>query len=249
MARTVEDCALLLQAIAGYDARDAACADVPVPDYRAGLNRSLQGLRVAVPEANWFDEGPGTDPEVLAAVETAVLALEKLGVKVSRIDGTPFAAARKANQTVLVAEAYTYHEADLQTKRELFGSSVRNRVLEGAFLSAADYINAMRARATLNAQIRAHFQDVDLFVMPANRGPAPAFEGYDSSTDRIPSFTNPFNLTGMPAIVLPCGFSRSGLPIGLQIAGRPFDETTVLAAAHAYEQATEWHTRRPVLAE
>lgn len=249
MARTVEDCALLLQAISGYDPRDAACADVPVPDYRAGLSKGVAGLRIGVPRS-WFSEGEGTNAETLAAVEAASVQLEKLGAKAVELDGTPFINARKANTIILVAEAYAYHEPVLQTKRELFGSSVRKRVLEGAFLSAADYVNAQRARAALNTQIRANFQQVDLFVHPTSARPASTFEGYDPrEADRVPSYTNPYNLTGLPAISIPCGFTRAGLPIGLQIAGRPFDEAMVLAVAHAYEQATEWHTKRPVLAE
>ena len=146
-----------------------------------------------------------------------------------------------------MAEAYTYHEETLQKTPELFGSSVRNRVLEGGFLTAADYINAQRARSVVNAQIRANFGRVDLFVMPTMNRPAATFQGYDPVADRITSYTNPFNLTGLPAISLPCGFTRAGIPIGLQIAGRPFDEATVLRAAYAYEQATDWHTRRPAL--
>jgi len=249
MARTVEDCALLLQAIAGHDPKDPACANTPVPDYRAGLAQGVQGLRIGVPRS-WFDEGEGTNPEVLAAVDEALRVLEKLGAKVTELDGTPFINARKANQTILVAEAYAYHEPDLQTKRELFGSSVRKRVLEGAFLSAADYINAQRARTALNDQIRGNFNQVDLFVHPTSPRTASKFEGYDPrEADRLPSYTNPYNLTGLPAMSLPCGFTQGRLPIGLQIAGRPFDEATVFAAAHAYEQATEWHTRRPPIPE
>ncbi|HLF24579.1 MAG TPA: amidase, partial [Burkholderiales bacterium] len=150
MARCVEDCALLLQAIAGYDAKDPASANVVVPDFRAGLRDGIQGLRVGVPRAGWFDENKGTDPETEAVFDQALKTLLELGATIVEIDGTPFSLARKANQTILVCEAYAYHEKTFQSTPEKFGSSVRRRILDGAFLSAADYITAQRARSVLN---------------------------------------------------------------------------------------------------
>ena len=121
-------------------------------------------------------------------------------------------------------------------------------MLEGAFLSAADYITAQRARTVLNEQIRANFSRVDVFATPTAPRPPEAFEGYDPNEANLrPSFTNPFNLTGLPAISVPCGFTQGGLPAGLQIVAQPFEEAIALRAAYAYEQATEWHKRRPLL--
>jgi len=248
MARSVEDCALLLQAIAGYDAKDSASANAAVPDFRAGLKDGIKGLRIGVPRANWFDENKGTDPETEAVFDQALKTLAELGAIVVDIDGKPFSLARKANQTILVCEAYAYHEKQLQQAPEKFGSSVRRRILEGAFLSAADYITAQRARSVLNEQIRANFSRVDAFATPTVPRPPEAFATMDPNEQNLrPSFTNPFNLTGLPAISVPCGFTSGGLPVGIQIVAKPFEETACFRVAYAYEQATEWHKRRPVL--
>jgi len=246
MARTTEDCALLLQAIAGYDPKDPASADVSVPDFRTGLSQGIRGLRIGVPRSGWFNEQRGVDAETETVFYNTVKTLERLGATVLEIDGRPFSSARKANQTILVAEAYAYHEKRLQETPEKFGSSVRRRMLEGAFLSAADYIQAQRARTALNQEIGANFSRVDVFATPTAPRPPEAFEGYDPNEQNLrPNFTNPFNLTGLPAISVPCGFTNNGLPVGLQIVAPPFEEAVALRIAHAYEQTTEWHKRRP----
>jgi aspartyl-tRNA(Asn)/glutamyl-tRNA(Gln) amidotransferase subunit A len=248
MARTVEDCAFLLQAIAGYDEKDPASADVPVPRFGDDLRRGVDGLRVGVPRENWFDEQKGTDRQTLALFGAALNTLESLGARIVEIDGRPFAIARKANQTILVAEAYAYHERRFQEAPEKFGTSVRRRMLEGAFLSAADYITALRARSVLNEQILANFARVDVLATPTASRPPEAFDALDPNEQNLrPNFTNPFNLTGLPAISVPCGLTPDRLPVGLQIIAAPFQEATALRAAHAYEQATEWHTLRPSL--
>ena len=248
MARRVEDCAILLQAIAGYDPKDPASPNVPVPDLRAELKKGINGLRVGVPRAHWFKENKGTDPETEALFNSALKTLESLGVIVVDIDGQPFSLARKANQTILVAEAYAYHEKRFQEAPEKFGSSVRRRMLEGAFLSAADYLTALRVRTVLNEQIRANFSRVDVLATPTAPRPPEPFEAMDPNEQNLrPSFTNPFNLTGLPAISLPCGFTKDNLPVGLQIVAQPFEESTAFRVAYAYEQATEWHERRPKL--
>jgi aspartyl-tRNA(Asn)/glutamyl-tRNA(Gln) amidotransferase subunit A len=248
MARTVEDCALLLQAIAGYDDKDAASANAVVPGFRDDLLRGVRGLRVGVPRDNWFDEQKGTDPRTAALFEAALQTLESMGASIVEVDGRPFATARKANQTILVAEAYAYHERRLQEAPDSFGTPVRRRLLEGAFLSAADYITALRARSVLNERIRANFAVVDVLATPTAPRPPESFADLDPNEQNLrPNFTNPFNLTGLPAISVPCGFTPDGLPVGLQIIAAPFQEAAALRAAHAYEQATKWHTRRPRL--
>jgi len=248
MARTVEDCAILLQAIAGHDAKDSASANVAVPDFRAGLKQGIKGLRIGVPRDNWFNEQKGTDPQTEAVFNDALKTLESLGAMFVEIDGRPFAIARKANQTILVAEAYAYHEKRFHEAPEKFGSSVRTRMLEGAFLSAADYITALRGRTALNEQIRANFSRVEVFATPTAPRPPEAFASMDPNEQNLrPNFTNPFNLTGLPAISVPCGFTQGELPVGLQIVARPFEEATAFRIAYAYEQATEWHERRPSL--
>ncbi len=248
MARNVEDCAILLQAIAGDDPKDPASADVPFPDFRAELKNGIKGLRVGVPRANWFDENKGTDPETKVIFNTALKTLEGLGAIIVDIDGRPFSLARKANQTILVAEGYAYHEKRLREAPDKFGSSVRTRLLEGAFLSAADYITALRIRTVLNEQICTNFSRVDVFATPTAPRPPDAFETLDPNEQNLrPNFTNPFNLTGLPAISLPCGFTKNALPVGLQIIAPAFQESTAFRVAYAYEQATEWRERRPKL--
>jgi aspartyl-tRNA(Asn)/glutamyl-tRNA(Gln) amidotransferase subunit A len=248
MARSVEDCAILLQAIAGYDHKDPASAAVPVPDFRAALKNGIAGLRIGVPRADWFDESLGVEPATEGVFNQALKTLEELGAAIIEIDGKPFSLARKANQTILVCEAYAYHEKRLQEAPQKYGSSVRRRLLEGAFLSAADYITAQRARAVINEQVCANFSRVDVFVTPSAPRPPDTFEGLDPNEQNLrPNFTNPFNLTGLPAISVPCGFTDEKLPIGLQIAAPSFEESTALRVAYAYEQATGWHKQRPVL--
>jgi aspartyl-tRNA(Asn)/glutamyl-tRNA(Gln) amidotransferase subunit A len=246
MARSVEDCAILLQALSGHDPKDPASANAAVPDFSAGLGRGVRGIRVGVPRANWFDENLGVARETETVYAAALKALQELGAEIIEIDGKPFSLARKANQTILIAEAYAYHEKTYQTTPEKFGSSVRRRMLEGAFLSAADYITAQRARSVLNQQMAANFACVDVFATPTVARPPDAFETLDPNEQNLrPSFTNPFNLTGLPTISVPCGFTEEHLPVGLQIVAPAFDETTCFRVAHAYEQATEWHRERP----
>ena len=248
MTRSVEDCAIMLQVLAGYDPKDRASANVPVPNFRAGMKDGIKGLRVGVPRTNWFDENLGIDPLTEAVFNQALKVLESLGATIVDIDGKPFSLARKANQTILVCEAYTYHEKTYQQMPLKFGSSVRRRMLEGAFLSAADYLTAQRARSVLNDQIRANFATVDVFAVPGAARPPETFEGMDPNEQNMrPSFTNPFNLTGLPAIAVPCGFTEGNLPAGLQIVAPAFEEATCFRIAYAYEQATEWHRQRPAL--
>ncbi|HWO41547.1 MAG TPA: amidase [Candidatus Eisenbacteria bacterium] len=248
MARTVEDCALLLQAIAGPDPRDPASATVAVPDFGAALGSGIAGIRIGVPRRGWFDEQKGTDAETEAVFDRALAKLETLGAKLIEIDGEPFSAARKANQTLLLAEAYAYHENALRRAPEKFGTSVRRRLLEGAFLSAADYITAQRARVVLTERMRSNFATVDVFATPTTPRPPEAFERLDPNEQNLrPSFTNAFNLSGLPAVSVPCGFTSGKLPVGLQIAAPAFEEGLALRVAYAYERAAGWDREQPPL--
>ncbi|MGH7888441.1 MAG: amidase, partial [Candidatus Binatia bacterium] len=248
MARGVEDCAILLQAIAGYDAQDAASANVPVANFQNGQKDGIKAMRVGVPRKNWFDENLGIDRQTEAIFDQALKVLESLGARIVDIDGKPFSLARKANQTILICEAYAYHEKTMQETPMKFGSSVRRRILEGAFLSATDYLTAQRARAVLNKQICANFAAVDVFAVPGAARPPEAFDASDPNEQNMrPSFTNPFNLTGLPAISVPCGFTDGNLPAGIQFVAPAFAEATCFRVAYAYEQATEWHEKKPAV--
>jgi aspartyl-tRNA(Asn)/glutamyl-tRNA(Gln) amidotransferase subunit A len=246
MARSVEDCAIMLQALSGYDPKDPASANAAVPDFSAGLRQGIRGLRIGVPRANWFDESLGVAPETETVYDAALKTLRELGAEIVEIDGKPFSLARKANQTILIAEAYAYHEKTYQKTPEKFGSSVRRRMLEGAFLSAADYITAQRARSVVNQQMLANFARIDVLATPTVARPPDAFDTLDPNEQNLrPSFTNPFNLTGLPTISVPCGFTEGKLPVGLQIVAPAFAEASCFRVAYAYEQATEWHKQRP----
>jgi aspartyl-tRNA(Asn)/glutamyl-tRNA(Gln) amidotransferase subunit A len=245
LARTVEDCALVLGAVAGHDPGDEASVHAPVPDYRVSLRDGVEGLRLGV-SPGWLDDQEGTHPEVVAACQAAVDCLVGCGARVVEIDHQALVAARDVNTLIVAAEAYALHEEPISSRPEAYGSTVRSRLREGAFLSAADYIKAQEARRRISNVVRAHLEDVDVIVSPTSPFPAEAFADVDwRSRYRSPSFTNAFNLSGLPALSVPCGFSSGGLPIGLQIAGRAFDEPTVLRVALTYEQQTSWHTRHP----
>jgi aspartyl-tRNA(Asn)/glutamyl-tRNA(Gln) amidotransferase subunit A len=212
-------------------------------------DRNINGLRVGVPRMNWFDENLGIDPKTEAVFNQALKVLQSLGAKIIEIDGKPFSVARKANQTILICEAYAYHEKTMQETPMKFGSSVRRRILEGAFLSAADYLTAQRARSVLTQQVNANFSQLDVFAVPGAARPPEAFDSMDPNEQNLrPSFTNPFNLTGLPALTLPCGFTAGNLPAGIQFVAPAFQEATCFRVAYAYEQATEWHNHRPALA-
>jgi aspartyl-tRNA(Asn)/glutamyl-tRNA(Gln) amidotransferase subunit A len=247
LARCVEDCAILLTAIAGHDARDPASADVPAQDYRAGLEHPVRGLRLGIPRS-WLDEGNGTDADIRAAFEATLPVLADEGVQFVEVDGQPFMDARGINTIILVAEAYAYHEANIKSRPADYGSSVLGRMREGALISSADYIQAQRARSVLVRKVQEILQEVDAIISPAGARAPEAFIDVDpDAAFGMPNFTNVFNSTGLPAMSIPCGFTSTGLPIGLQIAGRAFDEPTVLRLARTYERATPWHTKTPDL--
>jgi aspartyl-tRNA(Asn)/glutamyl-tRNA(Gln) amidotransferase subunit A len=242
MARTVEDCALLLQAMAGHDPLDPASSREPVGDYVSTLGAGIRGLRVGVPRAYFFD---GLDPEVGAAFETSLRELEKLGATVRDVT-IPSIHTTPAFMVILLAEAWAYHERDLRERPNLYGDVLRERFQAGALLSAGEYVQAQRLRSRLCADVDEVMKSVDVLATPTQTGPATPFvKAFDPNFGFPKSNMPPFNITGLPALAVPNGFSKSGLPLSLQIAGRAFDETTVLRVGHAYERATEWHTRRP----
>jgi aspartyl-tRNA(Asn)/glutamyl-tRNA(Gln) amidotransferase subunit A len=255
MARTARDCAIMLQAMAGYDPLDLCSVDVPVPDMTAGLDGSLAGMRIGVPR-DYFFTVPNLDPEVKAAVLAAIDAMAAAGATVVDVSIPHADTARHAQRITMMSEAYAYHEPDLQERPELYGKYTRRQFQIGPFFSAGDYVQAQRFRPLIRAECEAAFGDrasgqyVDVFVVPTMPTTAPAFEGYDpDSTMTGAGFTPIWNLTGNPAISIPCGFSSAGLPIGMQVVGRPFDEPTVFKLADAYQQITAWHRQLPPIAK
>jgi aspartyl-tRNA(Asn)/glutamyl-tRNA(Gln) amidotransferase subunit A len=242
MARTVEDCAYLLQAMAGHDAADPASSRVPIDDYLAPLGQDIRGVKIGVPRAYFFD---GIDAEVAQAFEGALTTLRELGAEVRDVT-IPSLHTTPAFLLILMAEAFAYHERDIREHPELYGDVLRERILTGALVTAAEYTQAQRLRAQLCREMTEVLRDVDVLATPTAPAPATPFTLAQDPEFGFPrSNMPPFNLTGLPTLALPCGFTSSELPLSLQLAGRPFDEGMVLRVGHAYEQATPWHTRRP----
>jgi aspartyl-tRNA(Asn)/glutamyl-tRNA(Gln) amidotransferase subunit A len=271
MTRDVEDAALLLQAMAGHDPRDSTSVALPVPDYAAVLGGDVRGLRVGIPREYFV---PGTDPAVEAAVREALGVLEGLGarrVEVS-LPHTPYAVA--VYYLVATAEAssnlgrydgvkYGYRvprsahlvEMYQETRREGFGPEVKRRIMLGTYaLSAgyydAYYLKALKVRTLIRQDFTEAFRHCDVLLTPTS--PTAAFRLGEKTADPLQMylsdiFTISVNLAGIPGISVNCGFTPGGLPIGLQLMGKPFDEGTILRAAHAYERATVWQSRRPNL--
>jgi aspartyl-tRNA(Asn)/glutamyl-tRNA(Gln) amidotransferase subunit A len=242
MARTVQDCAVLLQPLAGHDPADPASSRAPVDDYVAPLGRDVRGLKIGVPRAYFLEE---VDAEVARAFEEALETLRRLGAEVRDVQ---IASLRGAHSflLILMAEAYAYHERDIREHPELYGEVLRERILTGALVTASEYTQAQRIRSEICRETAEVLKTVDVLASPTALKPATPFaQAFDPEFAFPKSNMAPFNLTGLPTLALPCGFSASGLPVSFQLSGRPFEESTVLRAGHAYEQATTWHTRRP----
>ena len=246
MTWTVEDSAIMLQAIAGYDPKDPTSSRAPVPDYSASLVEDIEGMRIGVPRHFFFADDPTINKDVLAAVDDALETMEELGAHVEEISVPMLEHAGAAQPVIMLSEAFAYHQNNLRDKPELFGEMVRARFRTGGLFSSGDYVQAQRVRNVLKREFADALRKVDVVASPTMSNPAPRFDAMDAmTTSRVPSFTGPYNLTGMPAISVPCGFTQEGLPVGFQIAGKPFDEPTVFRAAYAYEQHARLFEQRP----
>lgn len=239
MTRTVADAAALLQAIAGYDAQEAASIDRPVPIYSAVLERKASALRVGVPR-EYFE---ALDPEVESSVTAALAVLRTLTAGVQDV---PFPVKSDDRTSIRAAEAYTYHAATVAKSPGLYQPEVLARIRVGADVSALAYIEARRRMEQARRTVHDVFKRVDLLVTPTVAIPATAIA--ETPADDAPRIRNvaPFNFYGYPALSVPCGFTRSGLPIGLQIVAPSWGEESLLVAGNAFEKATDWHQRRPV---
>ena len=246
MAWTAEDCAILLGVIAGYDPADPASADRPVPDYRAALAQPVRGLRVGVVR-RWHEEDIQTDPATVRAFEDAVATLRELGCVIDEVRLRPAKQYSDVKITIAESELFEVHSAVLRTRPELFGEDFLGRALGAVFMSGSDYVAASRERRTMLAEFAALWRTHDAVVCPTTPGPAPAFGAWRTESFwQKASFTAPFNVSAGPALTV-CMGHEAGLPLALQVAGRPFDDATVLRLGHAYEQAAGWRARRPAL--
>lgn len=247
MARSVEDCAILLQAIAGHDPRDPASFAEAVPDYRAALDGSVAGLRIGLVR-HWYADHAAQ--EVIAAVDASAEQLRDLGAVVEEIKLPPLRDYVDCKTVISLGELFAIHEREMKTRPQDFGRSLRQRVLAGSLVRAEDYVQALRWRTELARRTFAAFRRCDLLVTAGWLTEAEPNDpsGADFFRTRL-LITMPFSLVGNPALCLPCGFSAKGLPLALQIAGRPFDEAAVLRAGDAYQRSTDWHRRQPSLGQ
>ena len=243
MTRTVYGAAVMLAAMAGYDPRDPASADVPVPDYTANLRDSVAGLRIGL-DPGWALSG--IHQEVRVAFQEALAVLEHLGVEIVEVSVPRVEEGMEAALTILMAEATAIHEEFLRTRPDDYQPDVRARLEKGFAISGSDYGRARRTGELLRRDFITLFRKVDLLATPMCGIPAPRLGQQEvvingetvSVMAPLTRYTRVFNLTGLPAISVPCGFSSEGLPIGLQLVGRAWDEATVLRAAYVYETAT-----------
>jgi aspartyl-tRNA(Asn)/glutamyl-tRNA(Gln) amidotransferase subunit A len=247
MSWTVEDCAILLQAIAGHDPQDPASATRPVPDYRAALTGDIKGLRVGIVR-HLHEQDCAVTPEVSAALEEAFGVLRSLGASLGEARLRPALDYYDVKVTIAESELLAVHERALRTRPGDFGEDFLGRVLPAVLISGRDYIQAQRERRRMLAEMTPVYADFDVLVTATACGPAPRLGTWRTIEFwRRASLTTPFNVTGGPALAQCIGFSSTGLPLSMQIVGRPFDDATVLRVAHAYEKATPWRDKRPEL--
>jgi aspartyl-tRNA(Asn)/glutamyl-tRNA(Gln) amidotransferase subunit A len=247
LAWTVEDCAILLHAMAAHDPADPGSADVSIPDYRSALTGDLKGLRIGVVR-HFYEKDVTVSAEVGSATEASIGVLSRLGAAVKDVALPPLQDWNACGWLILSAEAYSVHEPWLKARYNDYGRNFRQRVTLGAFFTAADYQAAIRFRRELNSKLAKVMADVDLLVLPTTLTAAPKIDKVPAfGSIETPNLTIPFNVSGSPTLAVCNGFSPGGLPLSLQIVGRPFEEATVLHAGHAYERATQWKERRPAL--
>ena len=254
ISRTVRDCAATLGAIAGYDPNDGYTRNAPVPDYLDGLDAGVRGLRVGVISDRV--NADGVEPDVRDAVNRAVAQMGELGAEVEEVSIPLIAQSAAISTTLIYVDATAVHRQGLQNHPEMYDHNNRVRLLTGALIPAQAHQKASRLRHILRQQILDMLARVDVLVLPTSSvqaTPIPTEAGmakngkeeFLTMLSGRRTYTTPSNLAGVPGLSINCGFTSDGLPVGLQMVGRPFDEPTLFRAAYAYEQATEWHTRRP----
>ncbi|SKA03550.1 aspartyl-tRNA(Asn)/glutamyl-tRNA(Gln) amidotransferase subunit A [Enhydrobacter aerosaccus] len=249
MAWTVEDCALMLDVLAGHDPNDQASAKVAKVDYGAAAQRPIKGMRIALARSWYERDDASITPETKKGIDEAVRVFKDLGAIVEDVVFPDLWGYHVCGRIIISVEAHAIHRRDIIERPEKFGYTTRRRFQIGAFFSAEQYLSALRLRRQLHQETRAAMRGYDLVMMASQWGPpepadeAPAIFHFLSK----PSLTMPFNVTGQPALALCCGYGSDGLPLSIQLGGRAFDEASVFAAGAAYERATGWRSRRPAL--
>ena len=250
MTRTVEDNALALQATAGHDPRDPTSLNVPIPNYSEALREDVRGIKIGVPRDCIYRPGTTMDGETVAAMDRALSELESLGARVEEVQIPSLELGPIAFVVMWYAETFAPRKKDLESRPEIFGDAARSLCYQGSLIPTTDYLLAQQARTRLRREYAETLRSVDVLVLPTVPFPAPAAEGFGAGAavsgiyDRA-RFNCPFNLTGTPALSVPCGFNTAGLPLGMEILGKALDEPTVLRVAYTYQQHAGWYKKRP----
>ena len=255
LTRRVRDNALMLSAIAGYDSKDASSARVDLPDFTAGIDGGIRGARIGIDRAYFLY--PGVTDEVRSATEAVISALAELGAEIVEVSLPELALTRETLTTIRLAESASYHRHLIREKGHLYSPGTRATLEMGQVLLATDYLAALRARERFRSAMKALFRREKLTALISPTIPVPApllpdvwqarddMDNGETPTDGFVHHVYPANLSGQPAISAPAGFTKSGLPIGYQLTGRPFDEATLYRIAYAYERERDWHERQP----
>jgi aspartyl-tRNA(Asn)/glutamyl-tRNA(Gln) amidotransferase subunit A len=247
LAWTVEDCAILLQAVAGHDPLDPASAELPVPDFRASLNEGVKSLRIGLVR-HWYETDGRASDEVISAMDATAEVLRSLGAEVREVTLRPLAEYQSCMRIITLSESFSIHGDWLRDRPGDYGEVFRYRIMPGAFVTGTDYVQALRQQRILAQGMYDALREVDALIMPSSWGEAPVMAPMRAEANfASPPLTNPTNVSQLPTLSLCNGFSAKGLPLSLQIAGRAFDEATVFRIGQAYEAATGWRARRPVL--
>jgi aspartyl-tRNA(Asn)/glutamyl-tRNA(Gln) amidotransferase subunit A len=246
MTRTVRDAAMMLGPMSGHDPRDPHTAEVPVPDFTAALAERLDGVVLGMPEQHYYEN---LDPPIDSAIRIALADLEALGATLCPVSIPLVGKLAGIGSVIVECEAFALHADRLRRSGRDYGPKARRQLGSGAFYSGAEYLHALQVRELFNRELAASFAGIDALVMPTLPHTAYSREVQRSGPPDTSWGTRQFNLSGYPAMSIPCGFDPSGYPIGLQVAARPFEEATMFRVGHAYERATPWHKRRPPLEE
>jgi aspartyl-tRNA(Asn)/glutamyl-tRNA(Gln) amidotransferase subunit A len=240
LSRSVEDSAITLQVLAGHDPQDTASADVPVPDYSADLEKGVAGLRIGIPR-EFFATAPAITRDVTAGIDRTISQLREAGAVVEDVQLPDYALFSAVGRVIMMAEAFAIHESDMQTRLLDYGEITAGRFILGAAITAADFIHALRARRELTDAVNGALSRYDALLTLSALNTAPRFDQpTDSLSSASPIQTIPFNVTGHPAMSVPTGLGANGLPIGVQIVGRPFDEPMVFRIGRAIEKLSGW---------
>jgi aspartyl-tRNA(Asn)/glutamyl-tRNA(Gln) amidotransferase subunit A len=240
LTRSVMDAALMLGVMAGYDELDPGSAQIPVDFFAQALPTSLRGWNIAIATGDYVEE---SDPAVISALSASVKVFESLGASLTRVNTDFLRELALANGKMVQADAAAFHRERLQQHPEWFGADIRERLENGRALTSTDYSLARRTQQQGRRTMEVFFKSYDLLLLPTTPITAPLIEGTDAieQARRLTRFTSPFNLTGLPAMSIPCGFDSDQLPIGLQLVAKTWDEARLIQAGQLYENATEWH--------